>query len=81
MGVGIKKKKKNGREFMKLLALNCGPPPPPPSRLFQSVAHSCSLIFQQCNPHDKESDYWGGARGAKQGYEVSHFLKEKYLIA
>lgn len=38
------------------------------SRLFM-----WSSIFQQCNPHDKESDYWGGARGAKQGYEVSHF--------
>ncbi|KYM76855.1 hypothetical protein ALC53_12744 [Atta colombica] len=24
----------------------------------------------QCAPHDKESDYWGGGRGAKQGYEV-----------
>lgn len=36
--------------------------------------------FQQCNPHDKESDYWGGGRGAKQGYEVSeplaHILAE-----
>ncbi|KYQ56514.1 hypothetical protein ALC60_04591 [Trachymyrmex zeteki] len=25
---------------------------------------------KQCAPHDKESDYWGGGRGAKQGYEV-----------
>ncbi|KAG7210843.1 hypothetical protein KM043_012327 [Ampulex compressa] len=25
---------------------------------------------KQCNPHDKETDYWGGGRGAKQGYEA-----------
>lgn len=38
------------------------------------------FLFQQCNPHDKESDYWSGGRGAKQGYEVSqpvaHILTE-----
>ncbi|XP_031366771.1 uncharacterized protein LOC102679998 [Apis dorsata] len=28
------------------------------------------LSGDQCNPHDKESDYWGGGRGAKQGYEA-----------
>ncbi|XP_051175743.1 zinc finger protein rotund-like isoform X2 [Leptopilina boulardi] len=28
------------------------------------------LSSDQCNPHDKESDYWGGGRSAKQGYEA-----------
>ncbi|XP_015179794.1 PREDICTED: zinc finger protein rotund-like isoform X1 [Polistes dominula] len=28
------------------------------------------LSTDQCNPHDKESDYWGGGRGTKQGYEA-----------
>lgn len=29
-------------------------------------------MFQQCNPHEKDGDYWGGGRTAKQGYEVSN---------
>ncbi|XP_011503315.1 PREDICTED: zinc finger protein rotund-like isoform X2 [Ceratosolen solmsi marchali] len=37
------------------------------------------LSTDQCNPHDKESDYWSSARGAKQGYE--HFLLQAKMNA
>ncbi|TGZ44735.1 Uncharacterized protein DBV15_09156, partial [Temnothorax longispinosus] len=37
------------------------------------------LSSDQCAPHDKESDYWGGGRGAKQGYE--HFLLQAKMNA
>ncbi|KOX79636.1 hypothetical protein WN51_02902 [Melipona quadrifasciata] len=49
-------------------------------RLTESETRAISSS-EQCNPHDKESDYWGGGRGAKQGYEVSqplaHILAER----
>ncbi|CAD6232584.1 GSCOCG00006962001-RA-CDS, partial [Cotesia congregata] len=28
----------------------------------------------QCNPHEKDTDYWGTGRGAKQGYEVNFYF-------
>lgn len=31
-------------------------------------------LFQQCNPHEKDTDYWGTGRGAKQGYEVNFYF-------
>ncbi|XP_043524913.1 uncharacterized protein LOC122536539 [Frieseomelitta varia] len=39
-------------------------------RLNPLEAKSNNKRRKQCNPHDKESDYWGGGRGAKQGYEA-----------
>lgn len=38
--------------------------------IFRGITDTLSSMLQQCAPHDKESDYWGGGRGAKQGYEV-----------
>ncbi|XP_044589407.1 zinc finger protein rotund-like isoform X1 [Cotesia glomerata] len=37
------------------------------------------LSSDQCNPHEKDTDYWGTGRGAKQGYE--HFLLQAKMNA
>ncbi|XP_011305312.1 zinc finger protein rotund isoform X1 [Fopius arisanus] len=37
------------------------------------------LSSDQCNPHEKDADYWGAGRGTKQGYE--HFLLQAKMNA